>query len=62
MKKSDLPVQQNIETVTKFIKKEGKENQINCQKFGMLTNIQFARKAAYDQQRKVSELFKTLPF
>ena len=53
MKKSEVPVQQIIETVAKFIKKEGKENRIDGQKFGMLTNIHFARKVASDQQRKV---------
>lgn len=53
MKKSEVPVQQIVESATKFIRKEGKENRMDSQKFGMLTNIQFARKAASDQQRKV---------
>ena len=53
MKKSEVPVQQIIETAIKYINKEGKENRMDGKKFGMLTNIHFARKAASDQQRKV---------
>lgn len=53
MKKNEVPVQQIIESATKFIKKEGKENRTDTQKLGMLNNIHFARKAASDQQRKV---------
>jgi hypothetical protein len=53
MKQIEIPLQKILESATKFIKRGGKENKSPPKTFGMLTNINLARKAASDQQKKV---------